>query len=527
MPIRSLSASSYDLLRALHEKPGSPHARQLLNELGATGEVTAIRDLLSLAFSAPSGVAPGIKATIVHLVAPELPDGLPELDAWMRQRGPSFLGPTDAFHNLAPDAVARLPLDSIADTVFVGLCASHWNGRVREAAVSKLAVAKSGAELPFLLWRANDWVAPVAIRARTALVARMTDASTASFVRCIRLVERLGLAKRNVLRDIVVSVETLLLSPGARPALHAGLDSVDAQICRWCWRLLRQHGLEPPIDVAMAATRRRDPVVRRLAYEVVPRDETMQAALRDPSAAIRYLALDYWIRSANPFAADAIQASLFDRAPEMRARARFVWHQRTGEEAAALYRAALPGATGTRLIGALYGMGETGASRDVAMVKDYAHHRRALVRIAAMRAGWRLDRDAMRAVVIDALFLDSPAVAREARICLQQILPSLDADALWQRGGSGAPMRRLLTMYRRLGKWDRLPYILRALSVPDAETAAFARSELAAWNDTFNKTYAPLSESNRHALMALLARMPPHQDELMRVVRFTVAAALR
>jgi hypothetical protein len=332
------------------------------------------------------------------------------------------------------------------------------------------------------------------------------------------------------LRDLGTSIEDLLLSAGGRQALADGMHSSNQRIRRRCWELFKERWKNVPIDVADAATHGGDPVVRRLAYEAMlriadgdRRDRIMEAALHDASAAIRSLALDCWIRSTSPPASEMIQASLFDRAPELRARARFVWRQRTGLEADPLYREALPTARGSRLIGTIYGIGETGASSDVALIREYVRHSRALVRMAAIRAGWRLDRTAMQPLLIDALLHDTPAVAREARLCLERVLPSLDQEELWRQAPPGAAARRLLTMFRQLGKWDRLLYILRALSTEDPYTVTFARGELANWNDGFNKTYLPLPTADRDRLLLLANRSATEgRDDLMRIVRFTL-----
>jgi hypothetical protein len=79
-------------------------------------------------------------------------------------------------------------------------------------------------------------------------------------------------------------------------------------------------------------------------------------------------------------------------------------------------------------------------------------------------------------------------------------------------------------MFRQLGKWDRLLYILRALSADDPDTMAFARGELASWNDGFNKTYLPLPTVDRDRLLVLATRAAATdgRDDLMRTVRFTL-----
>jgi hypothetical protein len=285
-----------------------------------------------------------------------------------------------------------------------------------------------------------------------------------------------------------------------------------------------------------------DSVIRRMAYDLVvhspdatTRDRLMQRAQTDPIAAIRHTALDYWAARSTPTASAFVYRSLFDSAPEVRTRARSVWRRRSETDGtdltdiADIYRAAVSKAKGRHLVGPVSGLGETGTTTDAAIVRAYIHYPKSRVRVAAIRAAWRLDPKGSRPTVINALLLDSPSVAREARHCLEAVLSDIDVASIWTRATmapDGVSRRRLLVLFRQLGKWERLIYILTAVPDPDPETASFALSELHSWNAGFNKTFTRLLASDRNRLRDLAMKAAPvAPGSLLAEVGFTIEHA--
>ena len=64
------------------------------------------------------------------------------------------------WQHLRPSDVGRLARSPYSASL-LGLASFHFNGHVREAAVSELALRTDATELPFLLIRLNDWVPQV------------------------------------------------------------------------------------------------------------------------------------------------------------------------------------------------------------------------------------------------------------------------------------------------------------------------------------------------------------------------------
>jgi hypothetical protein len=96
-----------------------------------------------------------------------------------------------------------LPTNPESRFALLALASFHGTGYVRERAIDLLDAETSGAELPFLLVRLNDWVDPVQRRAFRAVRARIRDDYAQHFARWLELLFRLREARRNQLTDIV------------------------------------------------------------------------------------------------------------------------------------------------------------------------------------------------------------------------------------------------------------------------------------------------------------------------------------
>lgn len=69
----------------------------------------------------------------------------------------------DAFYNIRPEQVQSIARDEATRTAVLGVLSNHHNGYVREEAVRLLSQVTDGSELPYLLVRQNDWVAPISV----------------------------------------------------------------------------------------------------------------------------------------------------------------------------------------------------------------------------------------------------------------------------------------------------------------------------------------------------------------------------
>jgi len=407
MTIRSPSDHTRTLLKALREvlRPRgllrvSGNPEPVLAALVAGQDPGALRDLVGIGLELDGDRHRACVAAVHALAKPLLPNRLPEMDEWLRRSRPSAGHWDDGWQRLRPGDIARLSLADSAALTLVGLCASHPNGHVREAAVHRLAAARSGAELGFLLLRANDWVPRIQLTARTALLVRITPANAGTLLGHLRLVDRLAQASRADHQKLVAAVDAALVAESARPLLLEGLRSPDFHVRRRCFTLVATAVGGTPAWLLDAAREDRDVMVRRWAYDralEIPdekeRERHLEPAVLDSFAPIRRVALAYWTRRAGSAADRLCEVMLFDATPGLRTDAQRWWLARRGSPVVERYRQELEAAQSGRVVGALNGLAETGGSADADLARLYLAHSRARVRRAALRALCRLAPD--------------------------------------------------------------------------------------------------------------------------------------
>jgi HEAT repeat protein len=487
----------------------------VLEAIVASGDVGAVPELLCIALEHAGSQRAACVEAAWALAAPLLPGGLPELDEWLRRAGPWSGFWEGGWKRLTPREVTALPLASSADHILVCLLASHPNGHVREAAVIRLASSTDGEEIPFLLVRANDWVPAIRLRARSALLERITPANAGRLLRPLPLLDRLARATREDQQDIVEAVETVLQSDPARPVLLGGLGSTDFHVRRRCFRLAARALAETTPWLLDTARRDPDVVIRRWAYgraqdlsATGDRDRYFEQAAADPFVPIRRIALEHWKRRDGPTADRVAEAFLFDRAADLRADAQRWWQARVTAPVAEIYRRTIREGTSSRLVGALNGLAETGAAEDGELTRPYLEHSRARVRRAALRALCRLAPSYTVAPFVEALFRDRSSVATEACRCLQGRTSELDLPGLWSLAlGEPAVVRvRLLRLVRSVGKWQRLEFLLIAAIDPHSTVRTVALQELEDWRAGFNRSFATPSDGHLDTLRHLVER---------------------
>jgi hypothetical protein len=503
--------------RGLLRTRGDPEP--VLAALVVSGDTGALRDLIAIALEQHGPNREACVAAVHALVKPLMPNRLPELDPWLRRSGCwSEAHWEDGWHRLRPGDITRLPVGDSAALMLVGLCASHPNGHVREAAVQRLAAAHGGEELAFLLVRVNDWVPAVRLKARTALLDRITPANATTLLGHLQLVDRLAQASRVDHQDIVEAVQAALQTDSARPVLLEWLRAPDFHVRRRCFELAGAAVGGTPAWLLDAAIADRDVLVRRRAYQRASeladehaRDGYLERAVLDPFAPIRRLAFQYWSVRADPVAERLCELMLCDRATELRADAQRWWKVRRQAPVVEFYRREVKVAQASRLVGALIGLAETGDSGDRELVHPFLAHRRTRVRRAALRALCRLLVDEDVPVFESALLGDTAAIAAEAERCLQRRVTQVDLENAWAKAAARpAGVRvRVLRVCRSLAKWRHLGFLLHGALDEDPTVRAFALRDLVRWLASFNRSFVALAEGERAALQALLARARP------------------
>jgi len=490
-----------------------------LAALTETGEIAIVRDLIGITLEADPRRRSDCLAAISAIVKPLLPDRLPELDETFRRNRYVLVLQDDPWIKLTRKVVEDIPLTGPNDEILIGLCASHSDGYIREAAVARLAHIYSGLELCFLIMRANDWVSAVQMRARTALLERLSAPYAPAFIRHLPMLDYLARATRNDHRSLLNAIESFLLSEEARPALLNGLDvSPEFRIRRQCYELAYRAYI-PDVPDWLTEKPMADPdvVIRHRAFlEILssnrPLSSTLaQRGINDAFAPIRRRIFDFSVRTEGAKNPELVRAFLFDRSTQLRQDAQRFWSEIKLGNPAEVYRESLSEKSPNSVASTLNGLGETGEAADSDVILPFLQHRHSRVRRAAVRAICRLKPEGFLEIIATMMFQDGSTVAAAAAGCIEKHVQQLSASQLWNRARSvntTDAQVRLLRVFRLMPKWDRLEYLLRAIATSD-KARSFAITELDDWGRGFNRSFPTLTPPQRSTLTNLLAETRP------------------
>jgi len=487
----------------------------LLRTIVSRGEPGVLRDLLGLALEQRGDKRALLLSAVETIAAPLVPARLIELDDRLRRAG-TFNGIwADGWNGVTPREVAALEVESHGGRLLLGLLASHRDGYVREAAVIRLTELAGAWVLPFLLVRASDWVPHLGMRARTAVLHRLTPENAEQLLVLIPLIDRLAQSSRSSQQGLVQALDVALQDPAARSTLMRGLRHDDVRIRRRCYALAAEAPAMELLSLLHLGVLDSDNVVRRGAYSLVPtafdeqqRSAQFERAVDDSYVRVRRLAWEFCRERVGAAADRMREAFLFDASATLRSEAQRAWGEREGESPLRVYREAVADSSSARLVAALTGLAESGTSEDVPRVEPFLMHARARVRRAALRALGRLAPDVASDRFVEALLTDSPGVASEAARWLRKRRSDLVNADLWGRAMDATDARRILVLklLGELEKWEHLRYLLLGAVDRSDSIRGFAVEQLVMWMNRFNRSAAPTSGRTIAALRMLLER---------------------
>ncbi len=283
-----LSDEAVQLIRSLDDSPslfdrarGHDPRRACLARITELGDYRVVPQLLRF-FAADNPLSEEVARAIALLVGRLAPAELSRVDLQARSYSCAYGGSDDAWWTLSPADVQRLAGLAEAYPAAVGLVASHPSGYVRAAAVEALGTFTTGEEIPFLAMRANDWVAPVAVRAGTLLQARIVADNSAAVLAALPFIMRMLSQRRQDHSQVAESLRRVLASDDGRNLLSR-LPTLDPRTRRFAFELLGSD--TPSADrILRAALADADATVRRSAIRKLVAmwdDETSTPVLED------------------------------------------------------------------------------------------------------------------------------------------------------------------------------------------------------------------------------------------------------
>ena len=177
----------------------------------------------------------------------------------------------------------------------------------------------------------------------------------------------------------------------------------------------------------------------------------------------------------------------------MREEARYHLRKLDPMDVAAFYRQHSLDAEGLTLYAAISGLGETGAAADDHLIVSYTSHSASKIRWAAIRALAKLNREAHLDLFIEALKDQIPDVSRQALNALADKAAVVSGERIWElfQATALAHVRRnVLSLIEKVGKWDSIYYLLRAVRDSDEAIAGMSRFAIQRWLARFNRSFS-------------------------------------
>lgn len=455
-------------------------------------------------------VREAVGRTIVKLLKTDLPACLAFLSLG--------LGRMVHFETPAPDALRGITRDEVrnlkpsADSAWgvFGLLSFHSNGWVREAALDQLALLHDGREIPFLLYRANDWVSLIAEKAAARFEERLSRAPVQHFSTHLAVVYQQRARQRGVvsgvharlLARVSSEVEVSFLENLAREAKSLGFR-------RWLLALATADQSRPEARALAAKLRQdSDPVLRGNAWADVWNNPSNTAelleGLKDDWPPIRRRCLEVLGESNPEKHRGALEAALFDVSAMMRATGRHFLTKVPGADPDKLYQERL-GSANPVSPAILFGISESGRKEDVSLLCPFLSAPRIALRKAAVFAVGNLDVDACSSEIKAALHDPSRGVSKAALLVLEKHPRLLTRDFLFDALDEKRPLhvrRAAIRLIANLAKWDRIVLLLEALANAP-EFNDIIRDEVRRWFQTYNQSYAQPTREQLEALKRL------------------------
>lgn len=266
--------------------------------------------------------------------------------------------------------------------IATALASLHADGRVREAAVTRMVTDAVPESAPFLVLRSADWVRQVRSRARAGLSVLLHDAPLDFLPAAAPMA---AMISRRWRADFARGQVQAALSNATTAVVRDLLAGADVSTRRVAFEVGLGRDAFPLGELATVAERNPDLLIRLRAGEAAARQalwtarhELLRRLARARAPQVRALAVTGLVRAGLTAAAGE---HLADDSGLVRAVARDA-ARRTGADPAERYRSLL--AAGTPPAGALAGLGECGTDHDGALLLQWLDHPATKARAAAI-----------------------------------------------------------------------------------------------------------------------------------------------
>ena len=495
-------------------QPSAPD--EVIRQIADAGEPAVIPDLLPILIMGDRKAILASANAIHRLLGQLKPADFARFDEFVRQSYSEWRARREPWYSMNPKDVGHLASLGEMSVSLLGIASCHTNGYVREAAVRELGKTETGAELPFLIIRANDWVPEIRSSARNLLLNRIRLDYIHHVVAWLPLALRLGKMSRDDHSAIVEAVRALFSSPDVRETLHEGFESQDQFVRRFCFELAMNSTGADRLSVLQRAFGQSDIQVRKAAIHklrAIPPSSRSKGILiqakSDNCAAVRREALQIFAEHYPDEAAQEFQSALLDTNSAVREEAQYYFQKKSTVDLRAYYSGTLQDSNGQGLCAAVAGLGETGLPKDSQLLERLLHDQSSRVRAAALHAIGKLGADAYFEKFVLALDDASSKVTREALIVLSKKPNSVGGQRLWEiyeRCRYPHGRRGALFLLARINKWDSITFLVQSLTDQNDSFVDLSRRYISRWFARYNRSFATPTPEQISRLRNVLSR---------------------
>ncbi|MDB6093159.1 MAG: hypothetical protein JWM32_721 [Verrucomicrobia bacterium] len=486
-------------------------------QLEALGEIHAKKLSRCLPYLAPlfavgsSAVRNESARVVALLLQGSLPENALSLSQGLHRLVGYGTGAATALPKIKRDTVWSLTISSEYQWAVFGLLSYHGNGWVREAALDRLGQLGDGREIPFLLYRANDWVELVAKKARDLLTARLEQRPIRQFSIHLPVIFQL----RSRVRGHLAEFQAQLAIRISQEEQVGFLEDVASRAAkpvfrRWVLSLASSMAGTRPDAAALSLRLRKDPdpIVRLAAWEVTWREgrdeKTLREGLNDRWPAIRRRSLEILCSRTDDQHKELLTTALFDTSGMVRATARYFLNKIGLSDVAPIYREHLTSAN-NKTAAAIFGISESGNKDDAELLRPLLAHPRISVRRAAVLGVGHLDPTGFFSELKTALLDPSHGVSKSARQVLMKYADALGREFLLDLIDEKHPLhvrRSAIWLIRALPKWNCIVMLLETMALAP-EFNDSIREEVRRWLYTYNRSWSEPTTDQLAALKQL------------------------
>ena len=380
------------------------------------------------------------------------------------------------------------------------------NGFIRETAAWLMKDFDN--TLPYIILRQNDWVAQVRQAATKAFDERLLKLSEGELLMALPYAEKLKWGSRGSHGEYTRLFFEKLTGPDHQADLMNGLKSRNLRTRRICINALFESA-KPQEGLALDQLEREpDPFLRSLLFKKLcsrkaNMDDAARILLRDKFPANRIMALRYLNETSAAYIGDIAAALALDRNASVRGLARDILQ---GQRGAFDFRAFYIAALENNPAAAIAGLGETGQKADAQRIEPYIADKSIAVARAALVSLMRLDAEKYKGVALEMLKDSRVGIVKTAQ---QLILKyGIQDYALIQKIFRDTPYEytkiKCAAILFSASKWERLIYMLEALSCDAESVQSLAFQAIMKWLSGFNLSYVQANVQQRESIEALI-----------------------